>query len=141
MTSRTWTENETSLLRGAVRGTTPGRCIRWEAIAAVVTTKSARQCYVRYHNIEKFSVGGGQPHTKSVWTSEMDSAVIREAAATGRKWVLVAERIGLSVSVCKNRFYVLRRGGERGVLSKLPVMPEDLWEEQSGALQELSWLW
>ncbi|KAH0577436.1 Myb-like DNA-binding domain-containing protein [Spironucleus salmonicida] len=112
-----WTLAEQQLLREAIKDQCHTMEIDWTQISLKIPGKTPRQCSIRYHNIEKFSIQSGffSSSQKTKWTTFMDQKVINVAENSGRNWKLVSQELGLGVSIVKNRFYVLQRKQEQKI--------------------------
>ncbi|KAH0577452.1 Myb-like DNA-binding domain-containing protein [Spironucleus salmonicida] len=108
--TRYWSPAEVETLRGAVLAETSLGGVSWEGVAGAVGSKTAKQCSVRFHNIEKF---GDRPNGRMQWSPLQDHLLLHIAMANGNAWAAVAGQLGVGVSVAKNRYYVLRRMARR----------------------------
>ncbi|KAH0577307.1 Myb-like DNA-binding domain-containing protein [Spironucleus salmonicida] len=105
MNIRTWSAVEIEELRSL----TSQQPMDWKWIAEQIKTKTAQQCANRFHNIEKF--GPSPMHQRNIWTQKLDEKLMCMAEETERNWRAVSQQLRITVSVVKNRFYVLQRKG------------------------------
>jgi hypothetical protein len=111
VTRRTWTLEEDAKLTSAVANTSKTKCgkeykTKWAAAAALVPSRTGRQCRDRWKYFLDPSIDRATGH-KSKWTADEDSK-LKDAVKThgGKNWGAIAGLVpSRTKKQCSNRWY------------------------------------